>query len=99
MPYKPHGPEKLEAIVNCRLTRDEKANLVQQAADAGISLSELVRRRALGRRVDAATDRNAIQELRRLGGLLKQVYAAGGDPAQTGATLQAIRTAIDRLAK
>lgn len=99
MPFEPIGPVKLDAVVNVRLTPDEKADLVRQAADAGLSVSELVRRRALGRRVDTALDRATLNELRRLGGLFKQAFASGMDKAQTGAALQAVREAIERLAR
>ena len=99
MPFEQIGPVKLDAVVNVRLTPDEKADLVQQAADASLSVSELVRRRALGRRVDTSLDRTAINELRRLGGLFKHAFANGADKAQTGAALQAVREAIERLAR
>jgi len=99
MPFEQIGPVKLDAVVNVRLTPGEKADLVRQATDAGLSLSELVRRRALGRCVDAATDRSMIRELNRIGGLLKQIYKNGGDPLETGPTYLAARKAIDRLAR
>lgn len=99
MPFEQIGPVRLDAIVNVRLTADEKADLVRQAAEAGLSVSELVRRRALGRRVDTALDRAMLNEVRRLGGLFKAAFANGADKAQTGAALQAVREAIERLGR
>ena len=64
--------------VNIRLTKEEKASLVEEASVAGLTLSTLGRRRLLGRVVvssEVVAERN---ELRRLGGLLKQVHTQSG---------------------
>ena len=87
-----------------RLTAEEDARIEKQAAVAGISVSEYMRRLFFGGRpIVAKSDEQAIRELRRLGGLLKHnfetVRAAGGVsvPAEMEATLERIRQAIDRL--
>jgi hypothetical protein len=88
-----------------RLSAGEDARLERQAAVAGISVSEYMRRLFFGGRpVIARTDDRTIRELRRLGGLLKHhfeaVRATGGSvPAQMEATLEQIRQAVDRLGR
>ena len=44
-----------------------------KAGKAGLTLSEFVRRAALGRRIDSVIDRQAIALLRQLGGLQKHL--------------------------
>lgn len=89
-----------------RLRAQEDARLVENAAVAGISVSEYMRRMFFGGRpVVARADDQAIRELRRLGGLLKHgfdtVRAAGMTDAATemDATLTAIRRAIETLSE
>lgn len=66
--------EFLTALVKLRLKPSEKERIREDAELAGLTVSELMRRRALGRTVLAASDMNLIRELRRLGGLLKHVH-------------------------
>ena len=66
--------ENLDSRVDFRLTREEREEIQEQAEASGLSVSEYVRRRALGRRVDSVTDVKMISELRRQGGLLKKIY-------------------------
>ena len=87
-----------------RLTGEEDARLSGQAAIAGISVSEYMRRLFFGGRpLVAKTDGQTIRELRRLGGLLKYNFEAvrekGGrnELAELSATLNAIRAVIERL--
>jgi hypothetical protein len=89
-----------------RLTAEEDARLESQAAVAGISVSEYMRRLFFGGRpIVARTDDQTIRELRRMGGLLKHhfeaVRTAGGGsvPAQMEAALEQIRLAVDRLGR
>jgi hypothetical protein len=65
-----------------------------------MSVAELVRHRALGRRVLARTDVTTIRELRRLGGLVKKVHldSGGAYSRETAALLSALRAAIVRTA-
>jgi hypothetical protein len=64
----------LEAVINVRMTREEKASLEEQARIAGMTLSALGRRRFLGHKVVARETVLERNELRRLGGLLKLVH-------------------------
>lgn len=89
-----------------RLTGEEDARLSGQAAIAGISVSEYMRRLFFGGRpLVAKTDGQTIRELRRLGGLLKYNFEAvrekGGrnELAELSATLNAIRAIIERLSE
>ena len=89
-----------------RLTGEEDARLSGQAAIAGISVSEYMRRLFFGGRpLVAKTDGQTIRELRRLGGLLKYNFEAvrekGGrnELAELIATLNAIRAVIERLSE
>jgi hypothetical protein len=83
-----------------RLSDDEEARLVDQAAIAGLSVSEYMRRLFFGGRpVIARTDGQMIRELRRMGGLLKHLGAASSAEQYMRKTLESIRQAIDRLAE
>jgi hypothetical protein len=94
------GPGGLTARLDVRVSPKEKAELQAIARDAGLEVSQLVRDRALGRRVVSRTDATTIRELRRLGGLLKMVHldSQGAYSEQTGAALSELRAAIERVA-
>ena len=64
----------LEAVINIRLTEEEKAFLTEEARIAGLTPSALGRRRLLGHKVVAYEEMVERNELRRLGGLLKLVH-------------------------
>lgn len=99
MPFEVRGAESLDAVVNVRLTAAEKARLKEDADLAGLSVSELVRRRYFGRPVIAHADVVTIKELRRLGGLLKLVHTESGGAysAETAAALAALRNRIEAM--
>ena len=69
MPFFLLGDEPLDAIVNVRLTSEEKERLRDDADMAALSMSALVRARYFGRPIVAHTDQGLINELLRLGGL------------------------------
>lgn len=60
--------------IYARLTEQEYADVSEQADAAALSLSEYLRRRLFGRRVVPKTDLRVLSELRRLGGLLKNIH-------------------------
>lgn len=99
MPFKVEGDEKLDCVVNVRLSAREKARLLADAQNAGVTMSTLVRRRYFGRNVIAKTDVKMMAELRRVGGLLKainlQTNFRGGP--ELSAALRAVRVCIERL--
>lgn len=103
MPFRPRSRERASSRFELRLTSAEREQLEQAADLTGLSVSELVRRRALGRSVQAASDLTTIRELRRLGGLQKhtmnKLLDKPGVTSECIATIQALREAIERLAR
>lgn len=91
--------ELLNAVINMRVTAPEKKQLKEDAAHAGLSVSELIRRRALGRRVIANTDSVVLRELRRQGGLLKHIHnqSVGAYSLDTAAALYALKNYFETL--
>src|SRR4051812_15162646 len=74
MPFARKGTAALTERLDVRVAPEEKEQLRRIATDAGISVAELVRARALDRPIVSRTDATTIRELRRLGGLLKKVH-------------------------
>jgi hypothetical protein len=106
MKTKDKGTARFQCRRTLRLTGEEDTRLSGQAAVAGISVSEYMRRLFFGGRpLVAKTDGQTIRELRRLGGLLKHnfviVRETGGAAtlAEMDAAMNAIRTAIERLSE
>ncbi len=85
--------ERLDAVVNLRLTQTEKKRLLEQARLAGVSVSHLVRQWICHRQVLPQTDTVLINELRRLGELLKKI-----DYRSQGAYGQEIRLLLQSIA-
>lgn len=101
MPFPQLGDEPLDAIVNVRLTTEEKERLRDDADMAALSMSALIRARYFGRPVVAHADQVMIKELRRLGGLLKKVHtdSDGAYAAETSAALFLVSEAIRKVSK
>lgn len=103
MPFVKRRDERATSRLELRLTSDEREQLRETAESAGMSVSELVRRRSLGRPVIASADLTTIRELRRLGGLQKHVINQLLDrrevTAECIATIKALRDAVERLAR
>lgn len=85
------GPE-LNSWVHLRFSRQEKQRLSQLAREAGLTLSQLVRRVLRGGRLRPRAERVEFNELRRLGGLLKKVHTESG-----GAYSVQTRQLLDRI--
>ena len=64
----------LESRIEFRVMKEEREKIREQAEASGLSVSEYVRRRALGCRVSSVTDVRMLSELRRQGGLLKKIF-------------------------
>ena len=101
IPFPLLGDEPLDAIVNVRLTSEEKERLRDDADMAGLSMSALIRARYFGRPVVAHADQVLIKELRRLGGLFKHAHneSGGAYSAETSAALFLVSEAIRKIAK
>jgi hypothetical protein len=100
MVFQTIGNEPLNAALRLRLTEAEKERLREDADLAGLSMSELVRRRYFGRPIIANADAVMIKELRRLGGLLKHVHnetGGGKYSKETAEALVALKTYIEKL--
>lgn len=93
------GADNKTAQVRIRFTPDEKALAMALASEAGLTLSGYLRRRALGMPVRSKADAQTINELRRLGGLVKQLHQEGGAiPGDaTALALAALTEAIRRI--
>jgi hypothetical protein len=84
-------------LVTLRVTEEEKKRLAGQAALAGLSVSEYLRRRFFGGRpLIAHADAWMIRELRRLGGLLKYNFET---LRQAGASRELLRQQENVLAE
>ena len=101
MVFSVQGAEELDDRINVRLTRDEKVRLKEDADLAGLSMSELVRRRYFGRPIIASADAAMIKELRRIGGLVKHTFleSEGMYSADTSAALKAVKHYIEKLSR
>ena len=99
MPFQKLGDEPLDAIVNVRLTSLEKGRLKEDADLAGLSMSELVRRRYFGRPIIANADAVVLKELRRMGGLLKHTHNVSGGvySKETSGALVALKNFMEKL--
>jgi len=72
--YTPR-PSSFQRRRTLRLSEAEDARLVEEAAFAGLTVSEYMRRRFFGGRpILAQTDASVLRELRRMGGLLKHNF-------------------------
>ena len=93
--------DKKEKRLTVRLKPDEMEELISQADVCGLSVSELVRRRSLNRRVVPAADLKMISELRRIGGLVKLSFSQTGGiySGETAAILDELRSAIIRVGR
>ena len=102
---KTGGRYAANVLVTLRVTPEEKKRIEEQAAVAGLFVSEYLRRRFFGgRQVIHRVDEWMIRELRRLGGLLKHNFdtlrQAGAEPEllrRQEDLLEKIGAAIDAL--
>ena len=99
-----HRP-KADALISFRLTTEERHVFQRQVEVTGLSTSEYIRRKIFGGRpLVARTDAVMIQELRRIGGLLKHNFEtlrqAGANLAileQQEQTLRLLISVIEQL--
>ena len=60
--------------VCARLNDEERKRILEQAETSRLTVSEFIRRRALGKQIVPKSDLRILNELRRLGGLLKHIH-------------------------
>lgn len=65
---------KLAIVVRLRISVTQHADLVKQAKHAGMTLSELIRHRAVNRPVISSADESAARSIDQLGRMLKFYY-------------------------
>ena len=71
---KLNDTEKKNERLTVRFRPEELSELSKQAEVSGLSVSELIRRRTLGKHIASITDLKMLLELRRIGGLLKHLF-------------------------
>ena len=93
--------EKKNERLTVRFRPDELIELSHQAEICGLSVSELIRRRALERRVVSVIDAKMLSELRRIGGLLKHFFneTNGLYRQRTSALLDELHAAAVRIGR
>ena len=96
MPRHISTDRRLTRECHLRYSAADYDSLIQDARAAGLSVSEYVRRRSLGRPVLAQTDMAICRELARLGGLLKHLYTQSGRDKTFG---QLSRTVLADISK
>ena len=86
--------------LHLRVTEDEYGQIAADADAARLSMSEYMRRRALGHAVVANADAVMLRELRRQGGLIKHSIVESGGVAieDASAAYRAITALIADLA-
>lgn len=94
------GDKALTAKIAVRLHPDEKFDLQRDAKLANLSVSELVRRQYFRREIVPKIDELMVNELRRLGGLLKHIHSESGGAysQQTAQALGALSNLIRKIA-
>jgi hypothetical protein len=91
--------KRLMARFTVRFTEKEKGFLLEEADACGMTISAFIRGRSLGKRITAKTDLRVVAELRRLGGLLKNIHneSKGAYSALTANCVKEITAYIQRL--
>lgn len=101
MVFEVAGDASLDEMISVRLTSPEKLALSEDAKAAGLSRSELVRRRYFDRPIVAHADAVMVRELNRIGGLLKYLHNATGGvySRETAAVLVELKSFVERLSR
>lgn len=99
MVFKVKGKDELDDAIKVRLSKTEKQVLIEEAGIAGISMSELVRRRYFGKPIIANSDVVMLRELRRQGGLLKHTnnLTGGKFDAEIAAAIKALQVTFESI--
>lgn len=91
--------ENLTARVNIRVTPAEQQRLKAEAKAAGLTMSSMLRRHYLGLHMTSKVEHQMVNELRRVGGLLKHTLNTTGVPApEIVAAINDIRSTIRLIA-
>lgn len=92
--------QKRTEIIHIRVTKRERKFLEKESNISGLSPSELIRRRFLGKKVTSYSDYQLINQLCRLGGLFKYTFkeSDGSYSEITWEILEMIRLIVKRIA-
>ena len=93
--------DKKSERLTVRFRSGELEELSSQADISGLSVSELIRRRALKKHITSVADLKMLSELRRIGGLVKHLFneTNGLYRQKTSALLDELRAAIVRIGR
>lgn len=91
LPRKKATPNRTERYT-IRFTLDETKEIADRAKAAGLSVADYLRKSAFGKRITPKVDLHLVNELRRIGGLLKLVHTESG-----GAYSEKTREMLDEL--
>ena len=81
-----------------RMSPRERATIASKAHECNLSISEFLRRCALGKHLSTQSDAQAVSELRRQGGLIKHLASTDRQNAyEYRVTLNLIQEAIRRV--
>jgi hypothetical protein len=103
MPFERKDSELLDARITVRLSESERERLREDANLAGLTPSELLRRRSFARPIVGNIDRAVIKELfqvraaiNRAGGLVQHVHvdSSGAYSTQTAGVLQELKSTL-----
>lgn len=85
--------------IHVRLSEEEYYALSRKVKYSGLNISAFVRRAANNRRITSRVEMHVVNELRKLGGLLKLVHNESGGAYRhaTAAAIDEIRKAVRRL--
>lgn len=89
---------KREKMILIRITDSEAQQIKNDTDIAKLTTSELCRRRLFNRKITARIDQTTINELRRIGGMLKQIFKMGNGTNETAEMLKEAKKAIQRIA-
>ena len=94
------SPTPRRAVLNIHVAASERKAVLDQARAGGLTVSSYCRSLILGRVVTSRADLTVVNELRRLGGLLKLVHteSRGAYSTATAAALNDLRAAMRRIA-
>lgn len=81
-------------IVRCRVSEEQRQRLAEAAETAGMSVGRYARHRLAGSHVSSKVELQMLNELRRVGGLIKKLAAEGKDLGDAGFELIRVARAL-----
>ncbi len=88
------GRGQFPCIVRCRVSEEQRQRLAEAAETAGMSVGRYARHRLAGSHVSSKVELQMLNELRRIGGLIKKLASEGKDVGPAGCELIRVARAI-----